>query len=64
MRLVTTRLAEDEAAVGAEYLPGERGRAVGSEEGYRGRGVGGGQSALERLPLDGSVELDVGVDRA
>jgi hypothetical protein len=62
--LVVAWLAEDEAAVGAERLPGERGRAVGREEGHGGRGVGGGQPTLEGLPVDGSVELDVGVDRA
>jgi hypothetical protein len=57
-------LAKDEASIGAECLSGERRCAVGSEEGHRGRGVGGGQPALEGLPVDGSVELDVGVDRA
>jgi len=50
------RLAQDEAAVGAQRLAGERRRRVRGEEGHRGGHVTGHQRARQRLPRPGLME--------
>jgi len=57
-------LPKDEPTVGDQRLPSERRRAVGSQEGHRGRRVIGSQLALQGLPVNDSVEPGIGVDRA
>jgi hypothetical protein len=62
--VVTLCLVKDEPTVCDQCLSGECGRAVGNEEGHRSRRVGRRQPALEGLPLNDGVELDVGIGRA